>query len=62
MAQWETLKDAYSITKIDENIDSLSGADWSASLDLIWHTIRHPCLSPTKYKTAFSTPQGGSIN
>ena len=34
MAQWETLKDAYSITKIDENIDSLSGADWSASLDL----------------------------
>ena len=30
----KTIKDAYPLTRIDENLDTLDGADWYTSLDL----------------------------
>jgi hypothetical protein len=30
----KTVKDAYPLTQIDENLDTLEGADWFTSLDL----------------------------
>jgi hypothetical protein len=30
----KTIKDAYPLTRIDENFDTLDGADWYTSLDL----------------------------
>jgi hypothetical protein len=30
----KTIKDAYPLTRIDENLDTLEGAEWYTSLDL----------------------------
>jgi hypothetical protein len=44
----KTVKDAYPLTQIDENLDTLEGADWFTSLDLdmayrITEPKRHGC-------------------
>jgi len=52
------IKDAYPLPKIDECLDSLSGAEWFCTLDLQsgYHQVgMHP---KDKAKTAFSTKRG----
>ena len=36
----KTVKDAYPIPRIDDNLDALSGAKWFTTLDCKWHTIK----------------------
>lgn len=54
-----TIKDAYPITRIDDNLDALSGADWFTSLDLDMAYHQVPMEDGDKEKTAFATPRGG---
>jgi len=55
----KTIKDAYLLTRIDENLDTLDGADWYTSLDLDMAYHQVPMTDEDKEKTAFATPRGG---
>ena len=53
-----TLKDAYPLPRIDDMLDSLSGASWFSTLDLCmgyWQVEMEPSDKP---KTAFTTRKG----
>lgn len=54
-----TIKDAYPLTRIDENLDTLEGAEWYSSLDfdMAYHQVSME--QEDKEKTAFATPRGG---
>ena len=55
----KTVKDAYPIPRIQDNLDSLNGAQWFSSLDcgMAYHQI--PLEVSDRPKTAFATPRGG---
>ena len=55
----KTIKDAYPIPRINDNIDALSGSHWFTSLDcdMAYHQV--PLAEEDKEKTAFATPRGG---
>ena len=55
----KTVKDAYPIPRIDDNLDALSGAKWFTTLDcnMAYHQV--PLEEGDKPKTAFATPMGG---
>ena len=55
----KTIKDAYPLTRIDENLDSLEGAEWFSSLDLDMAYHQVPMAEEDKSKTSFATPRGG---
>ncbi|CAC5363768.1 unnamed protein product [Mytilus coruscus] len=55
----KTIKDAYPIPRIENNIDALSGAKWMSVLDLSMAYRQVPMNPADKEKTAFSTPRGG---
>ena len=55
----KTIKDAYPLTRIDENLDALEGAEWFSSLDLDMAYHQVPLAEEDKDKTAFATPRGG---
>ena len=53
-----TRKDAYPLPRIDDTLDTLSGAQWFSTLDLLsgyWQVEMDPADKP---KTAFCTPEG----
>ena len=53
-----TRKDAYPLPRIDDTLDTLSGAKWFSTLDLIsgyWQVVVDP---KDREKTAFCTPEG----
>ena len=54
-----TIKDAYPISRIDDNLDSLSGVKWFSSLDLHSAYYQIPLDPESKPKTAFATPRNG---
>ena len=55
----KTIKDAYPIPRINDNLNALSGSDWFTSLDcdMAYHQV--PLAEEDKEKTAFATPRGG---
>ena len=55
----KTIKDAYPIPRINDNLDALSGSDWFTRLDcdMAYHQV--PGAEEDKKKTAFATPRGG---
>ena len=55
----KTIKDAYPIPRIDDNLDALSGAKWFTTLDcnMAYHQV--PLEEKDKPKIAFATPMGG---
>ena len=55
----KTIKDAYPLTRIGENLDTLDGADWYTSLDLDMAYHQMPMTDEDKEKTVFATPRGG---
>ncbi|VDH99985.1 Hypothetical predicted protein [Mytilus galloprovincialis] len=55
----KTIKDAYPIPRIEDNIDALSGAKWMSVLDLSMAYHQVPMNPTDKENTAFSTPRGG---
>ena len=55
----KTIKDAYPIPRIEDNLDSLSGSKWFSSLDLDMAYHQIPMKPSDKEKTAFATPMGG---
>ena len=55
----KTIKDAYPIPRVDENLDALSGADWFSSLDLDMAYHQVPMEKVDREKTAFALPRGG---
>ena len=55
----KTIKDAYPIPRIEDNIDALSGSKWMSVLDLNMAYHQVPMNPADKEKTAFSTPRGG---
>ena len=55
----KTIKDAYPIPRIEDNIDALCGANWMSVLDLNMAYHQVPMNPADKEKTAFSTPRGG---
>jgi hypothetical protein len=55
----KTVKDVYPLTRIDENLDTLEGAEWYTSLDLDMAYHQVPMMDEDKEKTAFATPRGG---
>ena len=55
----KTIKDAYPLARIDENLDTLEGAEWYSSLDLDMAYHQVPMEPEDKEKTAFATPCGG---
>lgn len=54
-----TVKDAYPIPRVSDDLDSLAGSKWFTSLDL--NMAYHQILmnEHDKEKTAFATPRGG---
>ena len=58
----KTVKDAYPIPRINDNLDALSGAKWFTTLDcnMAYHQV--PLDESDKPKTAFATPMGGFTN
>lgn len=54
-----TIKDAYPIPRIDDNLDALVGSMWFTSLDLNMAYHQVPMSERDKEKTAFATPRGG---
>ena len=53
-----TRKDAYSLPRVDDTLDTLAGAKWFTTLDLLsgyWQVEVEPS---DKAKTAFCTPEG----
>ena len=55
----KTVKDAYPIPRIQDNLDSLSGAHWFSSLDCGMAYHQMPLEENDRPKTAFATPRGG---
>lgn len=55
----KTIKDAYPIPRIDDNLDALAGSVWFSSLDLNMAYHEVPMSNEDKEKTAFATPRGG---
>ena len=55
----KTIKDAYPIARVDDNIDALSGSKWFTSLDLEMAFHQVPLNKSDREKTAFATPRGG---
>jgi hypothetical protein len=55
----KTVKDAYPIPRIQDNLDSFVGAKWFSSLDcnMAYHQIS--LEESDKPKTGFATPTGG---
>ena len=55
----KTVKDAYPIPRIDDNLDALSGAKWFTTVEcnMAYHQV--PLEEKDKPKTAFATPMGG---
>ena len=55
----KTVKDAYPMPRIEENIDALSHSQWFSSLDLTMGYHQVPMKAEDKAKTAFAAPSGG---
>ena len=55
----QTIKDAYPIPRISDDLDALSGSKWFSSLDLNMAYHQIPMREADKEKTAFGTPRGG---
>ena len=55
----KTIKDAYPISRIADNLDALAGSKWFTSLDLNMAYHQIPMRESDKQKTAFGTPRGG---
>ena len=54
----DVTKDCFPLPRIDDNLDTLAGAQWFSTLDMksgYWQVALHP---EDKEKTAFSTGQG----
>lgn len=49
----------YPLTRIEDNLESLNGAEWFTSLDLDMAYHQVPLTEKDKAKTAFATPRGG---
>lgn len=54
-----TVKDAYPIPRVSDDLDSLAGSKWFTSLDLNMAYHQIPMNEHDKEKTAFATPRGG---
>lgn len=54
-----TVKDAYPIPRMSDDLDSLAGSKWFTSLDLNMAYHQIPMNEHDKEKTAFATPRGG---
>ena len=54
-----TIKDAYPIPRVADDLDSLAGSKWFSSLDLNMAYHQIPMHEDDKEKTAFATPRGG---
>lgn len=54
----DIVKDAYPLTRIEDNLECLNGAEWFTSLDLdkAYHQV--PLAEKDKAKIAFATPRG----
>ena len=55
----KTIKDAYPIPRVADDLDSLAGSKWFTSLDLNMAYHQIPMCESDKEKTAFATPRGG---
>lgn len=54
-----TVKDAYPIPRIEDDLDALAGSKWFTTLDLNMAYHQVPMAKQDKKKTAFATPRGG---
>ncbi len=53
-----TLKDAYPLPRIEDNLDTLGGSTWFSTLDLISGFWQVEMDAESKSKTAFSIGRG----
>lgn len=54
-----TIRDAYPIPRVADDLDSLAESTWFSSLDLNMAYHQIPMSEKDKEKTAFATPHGG---
>ena len=54
----KTVKDAYTLPRIDESMDALAGARYFSTLDLQSAYMQVPMHPDDAHKTAFTTPLG----